>query len=175
MSLRTPSTLGGVDDDDRDLEVTQLGDRFGRCEAEAAGEDEVGLQSDDLLDIDAGERRDVGQCRRLSGIVAPSSVATTRSPAPSWNRISVVAGVRDTIFFGSAASSTDVPTSSVIVTGKAGVGLGLGDAAASLAAAEGLGATDGAGDDDAPPDEQAGRRWRAGAGEERGDAAASIS
>src|ERR687890_488040 len=47
-----------------------------------------------------------------------STLPTTRSPTPSSNRISVVAGVRLTIFFGAAASSSVVPSSSVRVAGN---------------------------------------------------------
>src|SRR4051794_7464712 len=49
-----------------------------------------------------------------------STLATILSPSPSENRISVVAGVSDTIFCGSALISTDVPSSSVTVSGYAG-------------------------------------------------------
>jgi hypothetical protein len=56
-----------------------------------------------------------------------STLPTTRSPAPIAYRISVSAGVRDTIFCGSAASSSVVPSSSVRLTGNAGPG----DAAAA--------------------------------------------
>ncbi len=55
-----------------------------------------------------------------------STLATTRSPAPSLKRISVAAGVRDTILVGSAASATEVPSSSVRVAGKAGAGVAVG-------------------------------------------------
>src|SRR5262245_61207743 len=58
-----------------------------------------------------------------------STLPTTRSPAPSANRISVSAGVRDTIFCGSAGRVSSVPSSSVRVIGNA-------------AAAEAEGATD---------------------------------
>src|SRR5207302_9206228 len=56
---------------------------------------------------------------------ASSTYATTRGPAPIEYRISVAAGVRETIFAGSAAISTTVLSSSVTVVGKAtGVGVG---------------------------------------------------
>src|SRR3954447_22585653 len=48
-----------------------------------------------------------------------STFATIRSPSPRENRISVVAGVSDTILCGSALISTDVPSSSVTVSGNA--------------------------------------------------------
>src|SRR4029079_18563828 len=51
-----------------------------------------------------------------------STLPTTRSPASFAKRTSVSAGVRDTIFFGSAVSWTLVPSSSVRVTGHAGAG-----------------------------------------------------
>ena len=75
-----------------------------------------------------------------------STFATTRSPAPIANRVSVAAGVRDTIRRGSAAIVTAVPSSSVMVTGNAGAGVGLG-----VAAGGGVGvvASVGAGDGDA--------------------------
>ena len=57
-----------------------------------------------------------------------STFATTRSPAPIVNRISVVAGVSETIFWGSAAMVTSVPSSSVRVTGKAAPDVGDGAA-----------------------------------------------
>ena len=64
--------------------------------------------------------------------------------------------VNETIFFGSAASSTDVPSSSVTVTGNAGVGLGVGEAAASLPDGAATTGTEAAGDG-AEPDEHAPR------------------
>src|SRR6266850_5468282 len=51
-----------------------------------------------------------------------STLPTTRSPAPMANRISVSAGVSDTIFWGSLLSSTFVAASSVRVIGKTLVG-----------------------------------------------------
>src|SRR4029079_18714881 len=67
-----------------------------------------------------------------SGTVAASAgqfatswtLPTTREPTPSANRVSVTAGVSETIFWGSAAMVTAVPSSSVIVTGKAGGAVG---------------------------------------------------
>ena len=58
-----------------------------------------------------------GRAAASAGKSLPSSVATIRSPAPRSNRISVVAGVSETIFCGAAASVTAVPSSSVSVTG----------------------------------------------------------
>ena len=52
-------------------------------------------------------------------------MATTRSPAPTANSVSVTAGVSETIFWGVGASVMAVPSSSVTVTGKAGAGDGL--------------------------------------------------
>ena len=54
-----------------------------------------------------------GRATASAGKSLPSSVATTRSPAPSANRISVVAGVSETIFWGAAGIVTAVPSSSV--------------------------------------------------------------
>jgi hypothetical protein len=51
---------------------------------------------------------------------------TTREPTPRANRVSVVAGVSETIFCGSAVIVTAVPSSSVTVTGKAGGALSSG-------------------------------------------------
>src|SRR4051794_39208028 len=48
-----------------------------------------------------------------------STLATILSPRPSEKRISVVAGVSETMRCGSALISTDVPSSSVTVSGKA--------------------------------------------------------
>src|SRR5512143_4108404 len=45
---------------------------------------------------------------------------TTRDPAPIANRVSVVAGVSDTIRWGSPLIVTGVPSSSVSVSGKDG-------------------------------------------------------
>jgi hypothetical protein len=53
-------------------------------------------------------------------------VATTRGPAPTAKRVSVTAGVRETIFFGSAASVTVPPSSSVSVSGNDGAEVGVG-------------------------------------------------
>ena len=43
----------------------ELGDRVGRGAEVAAGDDEVGLEADDLLDVDAVERRDDRERARL--------------------------------------------------------------------------------------------------------------
>src|SRR6185369_1240674 len=62
-----------------------------------------------------------------SGKLATSStLPTTREPTPSANRVSVVAGVSETIFRGSDWIVTAVPSSSVTVTGKAGAGVASG-------------------------------------------------
>ena len=69
----------------------------------------------------------IGTSAASGGKLATSStLPTTRSPAPIVNRISVVAGVSETIFWGSAAIVTSVPSSSVRVTGKLGAGVGDG-------------------------------------------------
>ena len=60
MSVKTVVDVRGVDDEDRDAELAQLGDLVGRVEAVAAGDHEVGLEADDLLDVDLAELRDVG-------------------------------------------------------------------------------------------------------------------
>src|SRR5712671_2303378 len=49
---------------------------------------------------------------------------TTREPAPIAKSVSVVAGVRETIFCGAALMVTFVPSSSVTVTGKAALAVG---------------------------------------------------
>ena len=46
------------------------GDRLGRGEAGAAGDDEIGVETHDLLDVDRAEGHDVGQRLGLGGIVA---------------------------------------------------------------------------------------------------------
>src|SRR3954467_5216114 len=56
---------------------------------------------------------------------------TTRSPTPSANRVSVAAGVSETIFLGSAGIVTEVPSSSVRVSGNRatdGAGVAVGEA-----------------------------------------------
>src|SRR5512141_199619 len=69
-----------------------------------------------------------------------STLATTRSPAPMAKSVSVAAGVRDTILAGLAAIRTSVPSSSVIVTGKAGAGVAAGAAVgATVGVAAGVG------------------------------------
>jgi len=81
-------------------------------------------------------------------------VATTRSPAPTANNVSVTAGVSETIFWGADASVMAVPSSSVTVTGKAGVadGLALG-VGATVAVGAAVGTTAAAlGDDDEDAD-----------------------
>src|SRR5215210_401194 len=50
----------------------------------------------------------------------------TLSPTPSAKSVSVVAGVRDTILWGSAGIVTSVPSSSVTVIGNEGFGVGDG-------------------------------------------------
>ena len=57
-------------DEHRDPERAQLGDRVGGREPGATGDDEVGVQADDLLDIDGPEVDDVGQRLRLGWVVA---------------------------------------------------------------------------------------------------------
>ena len=105
---------GRVDDDDRDAELAQPGDRVGRVEAVAAGDDEVGLEADDLLDVDRVELRDVRDGGRLGRIDDEVlALADDPSPTPRANRISVAAGVSETIFVGSAAMLDGVPSSSV--------------------------------------------------------------
>ena len=79
------------------------GDRLGRGEAGPPAITRSGSSVDDLLDVDRAERRDVGQGAASAGKSLESSVATTRPPAPRANRVSVTAGVSDTIFCGSAA------------------------------------------------------------------------
>src|SRR5439155_12554551 len=59
-------------------------------------------------------------------LATSSTLPTTRDPTPSAKSVSVVAGVMDTIFVGSAAIVTAVPSSSVTVTGKAGAGVAVG-------------------------------------------------
>ena len=59
-----------VDDQDRDLELAELGDGLGRSTAQSAGQDEVGAKPDDLLDVDALVRRHVGQRLGLGRVVA---------------------------------------------------------------------------------------------------------
>src|SRR5437773_8414456 len=63
-------------------------------------------------------------------LATSSTLPTTREPTPRAKSVSVVAGVIDTIFVGSATMVTDVPSSSVVVTGNAGgggaVGAGVG-------------------------------------------------
>src|SRR4051794_31685200 len=62
---------------------------------------------------------------------------TTRSPTPSANRVSVAAGVSETIFFGSAGIVTEVPSSSVRVSGNRptdGAAVAVGDAVAGAVA-----------------------------------------
>src|SRR5262245_17155549 len=83
-----------------------------------------------------------------------STLPTTRSPAPSANRISVSAGVRETIRCGSAGRVTEVPSSSVRVTGNAAAAVAGADGAAEVLALGKAGAwlVDG---DPAAPDEQA--------------------
>src|SRR6187397_804338 len=73
-------------------------------------------------------------------ITRSAPAATTLSPAPSANRISVVAGVSETIFWGVALIVTAVPSSSVRDAGKAGATDGLGVASGvGLATAAALG------------------------------------
>src|SRR5690349_14925759 len=59
-------------------------------------------------------------------LATSSTLPTTRDPTPSANSVSVVAGGSDTIFCGSAAIVTAVPSSAVAVTGKAGGAVGSG-------------------------------------------------
>src|SRR6185312_12626615 len=59
-------------------------------------------------------------------LATSSTLPTTREPTPSANRVSVVAGVSETIFWGSDWIVTAVPSSSVTVTGKAGAGVASG-------------------------------------------------
>ena len=53
-----------------------------------------------------------------------STLPTIRSPTPSANRVSVAAGVRDTIFVGSAGMVAEPSSSSVSSTGKRGASVG---------------------------------------------------
>ena len=63
------------------------------------------------------------------------------------NRVSVAAGVSETIFCGSASSVTAVPSSSVRSTGKAGTGVGLAvGTGVAVGAAVGVGVGDARGD-----------------------------
>ncbi|MEJ7695954.1 MAG: hypothetical protein WKF78_04835 [Candidatus Limnocylindrales bacterium] len=63
-----------IDDQDRDVQVAQLGDGVGRRPAIAAGNDQVGVKRDDLLDVDgeAGcpERGHARQARGVGRVVA---------------------------------------------------------------------------------------------------------
>src|SRR2546423_11705201 len=61
-----------------------------------------------------------------------------RSAAPSLNRISVVAGVRDTTFVGSAGTVTLVPSSSVSVSGNDGTGVPVTTGAVDAVASGGI-------------------------------------
>ena len=83
--------------------AAQLLDRGTLGQPGAAGHDEVGVERDDLLDIDAGERRDDGYRRGLGRgrWRCPRPCRRRAAPAPMANRVSVVAGVSETIFFGS--------------------------------------------------------------------------
>src|SRR3990170_8923450 len=54
-----------------------------------------------------------------------STLATTRSATPRAKRVSVAAGVSETMRWGSAGISTAVPSSSVIVTGNVGAGVAV--------------------------------------------------
>ena len=92
---------GGVDDDHRNVEVAESRDGVGGGEPETTGEHQVGLEGDDLLDVDAREGRDVGQGDSLLRVVAAVVRGDDAIPAPNANRISVVAGVSDTIVAGS--------------------------------------------------------------------------
>ena len=69
---RRASTDGGVERRRPAGRVAQLGDGIGRREAVAAGDHEVGLERDDLLDVDRVEGRDVRDrlgLRRVEGDV----------------------------------------------------------------------------------------------------------
>ena len=128
---RCPSStvghVGRVDDEHRDPEAAELRERVRAVEAVAAGHDEVGLEADDLLDVDALEGGDVGQVDRLGRVVVEVGRARRRAaPAPTAKRISVVAGVSETIRSGRAGIVTAVPSSSVRVSGNAGAGVGAG-------------------------------------------------
>src|SRR4051794_41863797 len=73
---------------------------------------------------------------------------TTRSPSPSANSVSVAAGVSETIFFGSAGIVTEVPSSSVRVSGNRptdGAAVAVGDAVAGAVAGAPAGALAGPG------------------------------
>ena len=59
----------GVDDEHRDPEGPELRERLGAVEAVAAGEDEVGLEADDLLDVDRPLGHDAGDLRGLGGMI----------------------------------------------------------------------------------------------------------
>ena len=117
----------GVDDEDRDADLAELGDGVGRVEGVAAGDDEVGLEADDLLDVDRGEAGDVREGDGFGRVVVEvgrGDDARSRRRARTGSRS--LAGVSETIFCGSALSVTDVPSSSVRVAGNAGAGVGLG-------------------------------------------------
>ena len=101
MSLKT-ARCRGVDDEDRDAERAELGDRVGRVEAVAAGDDEVGLEADDLLDVDRVELRDVGQIDGFGRVVVEvldlADRPGRRRRARTGSRS--LAGVSETIFCG---------------------------------------------------------------------------
>src|SRR2546423_7135419 len=61
-----------------------------------------------------------------------------RSAAPSLNRISVVAGVRETTLVGSAGTVTLVPSSSVRVSGNKGTGVPVTTGAVDAVASGGI-------------------------------------
>src|SRR6185369_9725718 len=56
---------GRIADDHGDLRPTQLLDRRALGQSGAAGDDQVGAEGDDLLDVDAVEGRDLGNRRGL--------------------------------------------------------------------------------------------------------------
>ena len=89
--------IGRVDDEDRDPERAQLGDRVGRREPKlppAMTRSRRGRRSSRYRRPRRWRR--TGSGAGLGRVVAMSSaLATTRSPAPMANRISVAAGVSD--------------------------------------------------------------------------------
>src|SRR5579862_732038 len=94
-----------------------------------------------------------------------STLPTTLGPAPIAYRISVAAGVSETIFFGWALIVTAVPSSSVMAAGNAGaVGLGLGASVTAAVETGVAGAAVGLGEAPAPVQPAANRSARSIAG-----------
>src|SRR5919201_4388744 len=76
-----------------------------------------------------------GRAFAAAGKSEKSSTATRRSPAPIAKRISVADGATVTMRFGEAVSVTLLPRSSVTVSGKRDVALGVATAAVLVAGA----------------------------------------